>query len=388
MARNAGCLNMKVVEIILLLFLMACSLSVFLCRNLLVAAILFMANSLIMSIIWVILQSPDLAVTEAAVGAGVTGILLFITLYKVFVDWVENGQDWDDEEGAHGAAEGAHAAGQAKKESVKRNMGRRFTEFTEEHALRVFGSIYRAVAQAVCLAGMAVLLMMVSHLPAFGSADNPANNEVAGRYLEDGLSETGAVNTVAGIILDYRAFDTFGESVVLFLSAVSVIALMRRKSGSGSGGRADQGGRRECERDEERDIILEQVARLLVPFILIFGLYVVLNGHLSPGGGFSGGTVMGAGLILYANAFGYRRIHRFFSFKTFTVVSSSALMVYALSKGYSFFMGANHLESGIPLGKPGNILSAGLILPLNICVGLVVAGTMYCFYSLFREGEV
>ena len=65
MARNAGCLNMKVVEIILLLFLMACSLSVFLCRNLLVAAILFMANSLIMSIIWVILQSPDLAVTEA-----------------------------------------------------------------------------------------------------------------------------------------------------------------------------------------------------------------------------------------------------------------------------------------------------------------------------------
>ena len=113
MARNAGCLNMKVVEIILLLFLMACSLSVFLCRNLLVAAILFMANSLIMSIIWVILQSPDLAVTEAAVGAGVTGILLFITLYKVnglrgktvsedigkrglrvFVDWVENGQDW------------------------------------------------------------------------------------------------------------------------------------------------------------------------------------------------------------------------------------------------------------------------------------------------------
>ncbi len=73
---------------------------------------------------------------------------------------------------------------------------------------------------------------------------------------------------------------------------------------------------------------------------------------------------------------------------TETVVSSSALMVYALSKGYSFFMGANHLESGIPLGKPGNILSAGLILPLNICVGLVVAGTMYCFYSLFREGEV
>ena len=267
-------------------------------------------------------------------------------------------------------------------------MGRRFAEFTEEHALRVFGRVYRAVAQIVCLAGMAVLLMMVTHLPAFGSADNPANNEVVGRYLENGLSETGAVNTVAGIILDYRAFDTFGESVVLFLAAVSVIALLRRKSESGYSGRKDQRGGTEHEEDEERDIILEQVARLLVPFILMFGVYVVLNGHLSPGGGFSGGTVMGAGLILYANAFGHRRIHRFFSFKTFTVMSSSALMVYALSKGYSFFMGANHLESGIPLGRPGNIFSAGLILPLDICVGLVVAGTMYCFYSLFREGEV
>ena len=83
MGRNAGCLNMKVVEIILLLFLMACSLSVFLCRNLLVAAILFMANSLIMSIIWVILQSPDLAITEAAVGAGVTSLLFFLALRRV-----------------------------------------------------------------------------------------------------------------------------------------------------------------------------------------------------------------------------------------------------------------------------------------------------------------
>ena len=321
---------------------------------------------------------------------------------RAFVDWVENGADRDEEAVASGMAghdkeAGAYSpsgrkmawgqtAEKAAVRTAKRTMGRRLAEFTEEHALRVFGSVYRAVAQVICLAGMAVLLMMVSHLPAFGAADNPANNEVVGRYLENGLAETGAVNTVAGIILDYRAFDTFGESVVLFLSAASVIALMRRRPAGRPAGKT--GGGKEGEQEADRDIILEQVARLLVPFILMFGVYVELNGHLSPGGGFSGGTVMGAGLILYANAFGYQRIHRLFSFRTFTVMSSSALMVYALSKGYSFFMGANHLESGIPLGKPGDILSAGLILPLDICVGLVVAGTMYCFYSLFREGEV
>ena len=264
---------------------------------------------------------------------------------------------------------------------------RRLSE-AEFHVIRRFRRSYAIVAAIVCLMMISLLFMTVSNLPIFGEETNPANNEVVKRYLEEGLEETGAVNVTAGIILDYRAFDTFGESVVLFLAAVSVIALLRRKSESGYSGRKDQRGGTEHEEDEERDIILEQVARLLVPFILMFGVYVVLNGHLSPGGGFSGGTVMGAGLILYANAFGHRRIHRFFSFKTFTVMSSSALMVYALSKGYSFFMGANHLESGIPLGRPGNIFSAGLILPLDICVGLVVAGTMYCFYSLFREGEV
>ena len=223
---------------------------------------------------------------------------------RAFVDWVENGPDWDDEAGVHeggagghggengghggengghdgengghgaadtvhGAADTVHASGQAVKRNTKRTMGRRFAEFTEEHALRVFGRVYRAVAQIVCLAGMAVLLMMVTHLPAFGSADNPANNEVVGRYLENGLSETGAVNTVAGIILDYRAFDTFGESVVLFLAAVSVIALLRLKTESGYSGKEDRSGGTEHEEDEERDIILEQVARLLVPFILM-----------------------------------------------------------------------------------------------------------------------
>ena len=63
-----------------------------------------------------------------------------------------------------------------------------------------------------------------------------------------------------------------------------------------------------------------------------------------------------------------------------------ALGFYSLSKSYSFFTGANHLESFIPKGTPGNILSSGLILPLNIAVGMVVACTMYGFYVMFRKG--
>ena len=63
-----------------------------------------------------------------------------------------------------------------------------------------------------------------------------------------------------------------------------------------------------------------------------------------------------------------------------------ALACYSLAKTYSFFTGANHIESVIPLGTPGGILSSGLILILDICVGFVVAGTMYTFYVMFRKG--
>ena len=64
-------------------FLIVCAVAACLSRNLLVSVVIFMAYSLLMSIMWVLLQSPDLAITEAAVGAGVTSILFFVTLKKI-----------------------------------------------------------------------------------------------------------------------------------------------------------------------------------------------------------------------------------------------------------------------------------------------------------------
>ncbi len=70
-------------ECLLLLSLILCTVFAFTQKRLLVLTIIYMAYSLIMTIIWVLLQSPDLAITEAAVGAGVTGILFFLTLKKI-----------------------------------------------------------------------------------------------------------------------------------------------------------------------------------------------------------------------------------------------------------------------------------------------------------------
>lgn len=74
---------MKIFEIILLICLIVCAVSVAFARDLLTSIVIFMSYSLIMCVIWVLLQSPDLAITEAAVGAGVTSILFFITLKKI-----------------------------------------------------------------------------------------------------------------------------------------------------------------------------------------------------------------------------------------------------------------------------------------------------------------
>ena len=88
---------MEALNAILLLFMVACALAVALTKNLLAAVITFMAQGLAMSVVWILLQSPDLAITEAAVGAGVSSILMFAALRKIHAIR-EKGEADDDEE--------------------------------------------------------------------------------------------------------------------------------------------------------------------------------------------------------------------------------------------------------------------------------------------------
>ncbi|MCI8837886.1 MAG: DUF4040 domain-containing protein [Hungatella sp.] len=87
---------MKLFESVLLLSLIVCAMSVAFTKDLLTSIIIFMSYSLIMCIIWMILQSPDLAITEAAVGAGVTSILFFLTLKKIRAIRKEDGSEQEE----------------------------------------------------------------------------------------------------------------------------------------------------------------------------------------------------------------------------------------------------------------------------------------------------
>lgn len=247
--------------------------------------------------------------------------------------------------------------------------------------MEIFRKLYPVLTIILCSVMIFFFFVTVLDLPTFDAADSPAHNEVMKRYIESGMTETGAVNIVAGVILDYRAFDTLGESHVLYTACTAVFILLL---GFGES-------RPEPTRERlisQGDMLLGRTAKFIVPVVILFGIYVILNGHLGPGGGFSGGALIGAGLILYAIAFGFDRLDRFLNLRIFRIIVLCALSFYSVMKCYSFFCGANHIETFISAGIPGRILSAGLILPLNIAVGIVVACTMYGFYSVFKRGRI
>ena len=104
----------------------------------------------------------------------------------------------------------------------------------------------------------------------------------------------------------------------------------------------------------------------------------LLNGETSPGGGFSGGTILGAGLILFSAAFGPGHTRVLMNQRRYSAVRTFGLLLYAVLYGVYIFIGAN----GLP-----NYLT-GMILLIDLAVGLVVACTVYGFYALFSRGEI
>lgn len=246
----------------------------------------------------------------------------------------------------------------------------------EENLLHV---IYDIAALACFAFIIGVLLFCVMFLPIFGSSDKTLINEIVEEYINNGIKQTGATNFVTGMILDYRAFDTLGESFVLFTAVTCVMILLQNFHDN-----------KEIEIERIKlfnDKILRYSASILVPLILLLGAYVILNGSISPGGGFSGGAIMGAGLILYSLAFGFDSTSKFFNLKVFKVITSVSLLTYCLCKALSFYTSVNGPVIHA-FGIAGTIFSGGFIFILNFCVGLIVACTMFGFYLLFKKGEI
>lgn len=251
-------------------------------------------------------------------------------------------------------------------------------DISENRTLKRNNKLYIVLSIIVCIALVALFTYVVSFMPPVGNYSNPVNNETAARYVERGLEETGSENSVTGMILTYRAFDTFGETTVLFIATCCVMILLtaeekkhRKQEHAGTA-------LRDLDTEPERDIILCTVAKPVIPLLFLFGIYVILNGHSSPGGGFAGGAIIGAGMILHATSYGFKRTAKWFNDKVYAVIRVVALMLYGIVESYYFYTGANGLDTIVSLGTIQEIA--------DICVGVVVACTMYAFFALFRKG--
>ncbi len=134
-----------------------------------------------------------------------------------------------------------------------------------------------------------------------------------------------------------------------------------------------------------RTPISREVTRVLLPFIYLFAFYVMIYGHLSPGGGFAGGSILAAGMVLEHVLF--RETSEGLQPLTDRLARliAAALLLYGLIKCLHFF---NPPHSGfhIPVGVAGTLLSGGTLMPLNLLIGVTVGATFTYIAILFEEG--
>jgi multicomponent Na+:H+ antiporter subunit B len=138
----------------------------------------------------------------------------------------------------------------------------------------------------------------------------------------------------------------------------------------------------------ENDVIITLIARVVSPFIMLFALYVIFHGHYSPGGGFQGGTMLAAAVILVRLASGNALAQKQFRRSWATPLGSVGVLIYWGTGFAAMLFGGNFLDYAfLPLGGPAAHNRHLGILFIEIGVGLAVMGILTSIYDDLLEGD-
>jgi multicomponent Na+:H+ antiporter subunit B len=313
---------------VILAMMCALALGIVMTRSALNAILLMSVYSLAMAVWMMAMDAPDVAFTEAAVGAGVSTLILLGA-------WLTIGERAPERSGAVMAA-------------------------------AVVGALLCA---AIMIAGAA-------SLPALGDPFSPANAGVGRAYVESSPSDTGIPNVVTAVLASYRGFDTFGETSVILAAGVGVSLLL--------GGRA--GAPRSTVPAENRQVVLSIAARLLVPLILLFAFYVLFHGDLGAGGGFQAGVIVAAAFCLHGLVFGRDALLAALPETWVRAGASVGILIYGVVGAVCMINGGAFLDYDFLFGPGVGAATTGQhfgVLGIEIGVCVTVACVMTSLFYAF-----
>ncbi len=331
MGRPFGGIVIETLIVNVLLVLMAFAVLVLArTRNLFAVVVLSGIYSFLMATILVALDAVDVAMTEAAVGAGVSTVLLLGALHL------------------------------CKSEEAR-------------PAHRPWLPLLLSLATA------GLLIYGAMGLPDFADPNAPIHQHVAPRYLQN---EVDVPNVVTAVLASFRGFDTLGETVVVFTAGAGIIALLRRRK------HKEKGREGIAMRD---DLVLRVVGKLLIPFILLFALYVQFHGDFGPGGGFQAGTIFAAGIVFYAIIFGLDKARRVVPDRLVETLLAAGVLLFIGVGVAGLLLGGNFLDYFV-LDKDAIHGQHRGIFWVEAGVGITVSGVMLKIFYMFasrgqREGN-
>ena len=229
------------------------------------------------------------------------------------------------------------------------------------------------IKRLIIVITLAVLAVALYPL-AWGVSDAEELTPLARYYVENGVEDLGAANLVTSVVVSYRGLDTLGEVTVLFSATAGVTMLLAgRRTGKRRNDRRSRRGGSE---------LLVTGAGFLFPIIWMFGIYIFIHGHLTPGGGFQGGVVLASAVLLLIFADSDRRLGH-------TVLMLSEALsgaAYAAVGLLGLWLAAGFLDPRfLSAGEFGQILSAGAIPVIYSLIGIKVGAELTGIVDAMRR---
>ncbi|MGE5532543.1 MAG: MnhB domain-containing protein [Bacteroidota bacterium] len=220
------------------------------------------------------------------------------------------------------------------------------------------------IAALIPLGGL--LVASVAGLYPFGGF----NGFYGTRYNHVTVEQRHIPSAVTAVVFDYRGLDTMGEELILLAAVAGIALLLRQLRDEGETGSHDaRPGRPDLPPSEG----IQTAGIVLLGFGFVYGWYIVVFGHLSPGGGFQGGAAIASALIMLYVAGSHKILESLAPRAIFESVEAIAVAGYICTGLSGLIMNMRFMENVLPLGQRGHLLSGGMIPLLNVLVGISVA---------------